>query len=85
VFYARVPQGSGSLVFADPRGILPPFGNVVEHLPQEGELIVFPGWLGHQVQPSHFESPSHVRVSFSCNAAGGGWTDTSDLNVAYSL
>ncbi len=76
-FYLSLPQGSGPLIFEDPRpGVLHnshvfkgsypnammPF--VVE--PKVGQLIVFPSWLGHFVEP-HLNK-SH-RICIAMNAS----------------
>jgi len=56
VFYASIPEGGhntpGSLVFSDPRGFLPPFGQAHSVQPKEGTLVLFPSWLVHTVEPS---------------------------------
>eukprot|EP00466_Bigelowiella_natans_P019867 jgi/Bigna1/75889/fgenesh1_pg.37_\ len=91
VFYARVPENSGKLVFFDPRGKspvvpfmdetdplpIPPFHNVFEVDPQEGLLVLFPGWLYHQVRPSTGLNVGKdgYRVSFSINL-DGEWGET---------
>ena len=47
---------------AAPRVLQPPFaGNTFVHRPRAGDLVIFPGWLEHEVKPSLFE-----------DAAGGG-------------
>jgi len=54
-FYVSTPPGAGALVFDDPRGVLrwPPIQhNRIQHVPEAGELVLFPPWLTHSVQPS---------------------------------
>lgn len=86
VFFAEAPPGSGGLVFSDPRGPLPPFGNTLTVLPVPGDIVVFPGWLAHVVEPSTFAHPDDTRVSFSCNVPHpDGWTGTADLNVEFGV
>ena len=51
--YLDVPPGSGAIVFEDPRGLRPPFSrNRLTHQPEVGQLLLFPPWLSHGVQPS---------------------------------
>lgn len=75
-FYVRVPQGSGRLIFADPR-----YGKLMEsqfgrssassslhgHItvePKFGRLVIFPSFLEHEVEMSTCEAP---RVIYSLN------------------
>jgi uncharacterized protein (TIGR02466 family) len=73
-FYLSTPEGSGDLVFRDPRpGVqLSPFsgkGANANQLgrvtPRAGMLVVFPNWLEHAVDPNN--APS-ARVSIAMNA-----------------
>lgn len=73
-FYLTVPEGSGSLVFRDPRpgAALSPFrgegannSRVVSVKPYPGLLVVFPNWLEHEVAPHEADEP---RVSIAVNA-----------------
>lgn len=77
VYYARVPNGAGDIIFDDPRGPLPPFENRIIYTPKEGDLIVFPSWLLHQVSPTLGDEE---RISFSFNIPGD-WTQTSDVSL----
>ena len=59
VFYLRVPAasadaggGGGAFVADDPRGPRPPFENRLRHQPRAGELLLFPPWLRHSVEPA---------------------------------
>lgn len=85
VYYVRVPEGSGRLGLLDPRGTWPghapttdlpkpPFHHTLELEPQEDLLVLFPGWLVHEVLPASapFEG---FRVSVSVNFKGE-WLDT---------
>jgi len=47
VFYAQAGRDAGKLVFSDPRGQNPPFGQKFIHTPRSGDLIFFPSWLSH--------------------------------------
>lgn len=74
-FYLTVPEGSGELVFRDPRlgVVLSPFhgdnapnsANDVKLIPKVGMLAIFPNWLEHRVEPHQGEIP---RVSIAMNA-----------------
>lgn len=108
VYYVRVPSSSGRLQIYDPRGKhpirdlvdptshpTPPFHRSIAVRPQEGKLVLFPGWLVHSVLPSY--SAEHIpiekeylqqieagssakyRVSISMNLKGE-WQDTAGLS-----
>lgn len=80
VMYIQVPKfGAGDLVFYDPRGALPPFGKTLRIGPKVGDLILFPGFLVHSVEPTISEE---VRISISFNFLGS-WESMSDINIAY--
>ena len=73
-FYLSTPEGSGDLVFRDPRpGVqLSPFtgagvnaNQFARVAPRAGMLAVFPNWLEHAVDPN--DAPS-ARVSIAINA-----------------
>ena len=76
VVYLQVPEGSGALAFLDPRAgaqmLVPPWrtgagedvGGRVRRLPTAGQLLVFPSWLWHEVEPS---SQAGARISISFN------------------
>jgi uncharacterized protein (TIGR02466 family) len=74
-FYLSLPEGSGPLIFDDPRpGIQHnmhlfngPYPNacmpfVVE--PRVGQLIVFPSWLGHLVEP-HLSKINRICIAMN--------------------
>jgi len=80
-FYISVPPSSGQIVFRDPRpqsemsGLHQKFGQAIPSLaprypvqPQTGELLLFPGWLMHQVEPGQNESD--LRISMAMNING---------------
>ena len=73
-FYLQVPEGSGPLVFRDPRpGVLnAPFKgphanghNDIQLAPDAGLAVLFPNWLDHYVEPHCNDVP---RISISFNA-----------------
>lgn len=79
-FYLTVPEGSGNLVFRDPRPgvVLSPFrgdrvnsSTVVSVKPHAGLLVVFPNWLEHEVAPHEADTP---RVAIGINAMLPGQT-----------
>ncbi len=72
-FYLQVPQGSGNLVFRDPRpGVLHGFSKGsganackdVQLRPEAGLLVLFPHWLEHYVEPHGGDAPRMV-VAFN--------------------
>ena len=74
VFYLTTPEGSGRLVFRDPRPAIVHsiFHEFLDHemngdvsiAPKEGMLTVFPSWLEHYVEPHQNQIP---RVSIAMN------------------
>jgi uncharacterized protein (TIGR02466 family) len=75
-FYLTLPQGAGPLIFQDPRpgvlhnshiyvGDFPNAANPFVVEPRVGQLVVFPSWLGHFVEPHLNRSP---RVCIAMNA-----------------
>jgi uncharacterized protein (TIGR02466 family) len=80
VYYPKVKEGDGRLVFEDPRGArhvsegnpipFAPFAGNRQHVePRSGDLVIFPGWLYHAVDPSAIDSDEY-RVSLSVNIDG---------------
>ena len=80
-FYIAVPELSGKLVFRDPRpqcevsGLYRKFGSAIQSLaprvpvqPKTGELLLFPGWLMHQVEPG--QNDHEFRISMAINING---------------
>lgn len=57
----KVPKDAGGLELFDPRGSRPPFENQRIKMPMHGDIIMFPGWLQHQVQISSV-SPAVEKV-----------------------
>lgn len=60
----------------------PPFHRTVSITPTDGKMVLFPGWLVHQVLPSRgldVARDGH-RISISVNLKGE-WQDTSALMV----
>jgi uncharacterized protein (TIGR02466 family) len=72
-FYLRVPPGSGSLTFRDPRpGVLNSFAKgsganackEVNLRPDDGLLVLFPHWLEHYVEP-HAGDEARIVIAFN--------------------
>jgi len=73
-FYVRVPEGSGDIVFRDPRAGINLTGmkgdgancfSVTGHTPRAGELVIFPGWLEHAVD---MNVAPEARISIAVNS-----------------
>ena len=80
---AGVQQTGDSTQSARPA---PPFHRSVELPAKEGVLVLFPGWLVHQVLPAPSGAPMDeardgYRVSISVNFKGE-WQDTTGLSLA---
>lgn len=65
-FYLQVPEGSGALVFKDPRaGVLHSYAKGsganaykdIQLRPSAGLLVLFPHWLEHYVEPHGSDAP----------------------------
>ncbi len=81
VYYLKVPQKSGNLVFLEPKPqaevLSPPkvdkasihLAHSVQWEPKENSLIFFPSWLQHEVQ---INNSNHDRVVLSFNI---NWRD----------
>jgi hypothetical protein len=81
VIYVNVPKtGTGDLIFYDPRGSLPPFGKTLHIAPKSGDLVLFPGYLVHSVEPTLSSNETRISISFNCY---GSWEGVSDVNIAY--
>ena len=81
VFYISVPPGSGQIVFRDPRpqsemsGLQNKFGKFLKCLdprfsvrPELGDILLFPSWLMHQVEPG--KGQQGLRISMALNING---------------
>jgi uncharacterized protein (TIGR02466 family) len=75
-FYLRVPEGSGNLVFRDPRpGVLNSFAKGaapnayrdIQLRPEAGLMVLFPHWLEHFVEVHASNIP---RICIPFNAVG---------------
>ncbi len=73
-FYLQVPEGSGALVFKDPRpGVLNAYARGaganaykdIQLRPSPGLLVLFPHWLEHFVEPHANDTP---RICIPFNA-----------------
>eukprot|EP00947_MAST-08B_sp_MAST-8B-sp1_P000511 g511.t1 len=80
-YYVRTPNGSGALKLYDPRTMHR------EHViirPREGEMILFPPWLMHQVLPTDGTGAGRPRISVAFNFAGF-WEATTDVGTSYGI
>jgi len=76
VVYLQVPDGAGAIAFLDPRAgaqmLVPPLRAAadedrqgrVRRLPKVGELLLFPSWLWHEVEPTGQDQP-RIAISFN--------------------
>ena len=76
VAYLRVPPDSGAICFLDPRGgaqmLMPPLMAEASEAargrhrvtPENGLVLLFPGWLWHEVEPSASDE-ARICVSFN--------------------
>lgn len=79
VYYVKVPPGSGEISFFDPRGERPPFGTRYSVMPCEGDVILFPSWLVHEVSPT---GGNQERISIAFNVPEsfpGQWSDSNQV------
>lgn len=78
VYYVRVPEGAGTIRFRDPRqqpGLFAPpvssfttyTAQAVDFFPVEGRLLLFPGWLEHEVRANDIDAEDGTRISISFN------------------
>ena len=80
VFYIAVPSGSGKIVFRDPRpqsemaNLHARFGSSVLSLvprypvqPESGDMLLFPSWLMHQVEPGVDQAGMRISMAFNIN------------------
>jgi len=78
VFYLKVPQNSGRIVFTNPisnfdmiwtddyiDNYTPYNSECHYHMPINNELILFPSWLSHKVEKNNSDS-DRVSLAFNC-------------------
>lgn len=79
VFYLKVPQNSGRIVFTNPisnfdmiwtddyiDNYTPYNSECHYHMPINNELILFPSWLSHKVEKNNSDS-DRVSLAFNCS------------------
>ena len=72
VYYVALPQGSPGITFEDPRpakimdfqGLCLRDTNYYTHTPKVGELVMFPSWLPHFVNPNQ-TNENRISISFN--------------------
>lgn len=80
VFYVSVPQHSGGISFFDPRREETPFEtNRLNHEPLAGDLLLFPPWLVHKVEPSSKLDAPRISISFNIFTMRGHEADFQEL------
>jgi len=98
LFFAQVSPSPGKLRISDPRGHSDPFGKFFDHVPQTGELLLFPSWVSHAVTPellkqtgiaSKEERPARVVISFNIGPDSGPmpshlWANDPTADVRFS-
>jgi hypothetical protein len=93
VFYLQISFTSssdgGDLVFHDTRSALPPFGKSLHIHPNMGDIVLFPGYILHSVEPMRVNAnllnltvSKQYRISVSFNFQGN-WDTMSDVNAGY--
>jgi uncharacterized protein (TIGR02466 family) len=91
-YYVSVPDGSGNIVFLDPRGHhpihelqdslpQPPFISFHRHEPRNGDIVIFPSWLPHGVMPTQ---GSEARVSLAFNLVGAWFGEKETVSSSSS-
>ncbi|CAE8624025.1 unnamed protein product [Polarella glacialis] len=70
IFAARCEAGSQDISFEDPRGINPPFGKKERFSLSEGEVLLFPSWASHFLEPNLGNS-TNVFISFALEKGRG--------------
>jgi len=84
VYYVQVQEGADSISFHDPRPqaavVRPPVTELTAYNAdqmvvrvEEGDLLVFPSWLSHSVDPNRSD---RVRISASFNAMFSAYAET---------
>eukprot|EP00035_Acanthoeca_spectabilis_P003588 m.94230 g.94230 ORF g.94230 m.94230 type:complete len:309 (-) comp12220_c0_seq1:2131-3057(-) len=74
VYYVQLPADAGPIVLEDPRGSgHPPFDDKLYYTPVEGDFVMFPSWLMHEVPPTPGKQP---RISIAVNMPGDWETST---------
>ncbi|CAK9049447.1 Hypothetical protein SCF082_LOCUS27409 [Durusdinium trenchii] len=58
------------MIIEDPRGINPPFGRKYQHAFKQGDMILFPSWASHFMDPNR-HNETHVFLSFAIQGPGG--------------
>jgi len=84
VYYVQVPTDAGHLQFMDLRGGvgLKPFDAAVPIAPTEGELVLFPSWVPHEILPTKGHGK---RISIALNIGGGAFANHKLSNLQTAL
>ena len=85
VFYISVPDEAGVISFHDPRAAFAE-SQSLEHRPTAGELLLFPPWLIHGVEPGENGQEPRISISFNVFSLREEGTDFNMLaNTAVRL
>ena len=78
IYYVKVPPKSGMLYFQRPsmhnpiieeHGKLADYGPLIEIMPREGDMFIFPSELNHGVYPN-FSREERISIAFNLNILG---------------
>lgn len=87
MFAASCEEESQAVTIEDARGITPPFGRKQRFTMKSGDLIIFPSWAPHFLEPNRGTN-TNVFVSFAIQGQGGphefDWEDDALGNVVKS-
>lgn len=75
VFYAKVPENGGNLLFKDPSAVaktmfirhyndFPTVPTIYTHVVEEGQMVIFPSWLPHMTEVNK-SNENRIMVSFN--------------------
>jgi len=66
----RCGSESQRIAIEDPRGINPPFGRKYSHAFKQGDVIVFPSWASHLMEPNRHNG-TNIFLSFAVQGEEG--------------
>jgi len=85
VYYVKVPPTAGGFRAVDPRGHPQyPFQHSVTVNPEEGDLVIFPGWMPHTVLPTMGGDP-RIAIAFNIDGDIDAWADMTSIEHSYQV